>query len=156
MNKSTVYLLPLILFLAVSTMSCSTTTKHPLGLIDEQLAPCPNSPNCISSEMSTSTAYIEPLAVIVEPEEAWLCLKRSIEGLGGTIKRRDDRYLWATFKTKVFRFVDDVELRFDADSKLFHVRSASRVGYSDLGVNRKRVEILRERFAEEQEQALKP
>ncbi|OEU73436.1 MAG: hypothetical protein BA874_07210 [Desulfuromonadales bacterium C00003068] len=136
-------------------MSCSSTTKQPMGLINGQLAPCPNSPNCVSSEMSTSTAYIEPLAVKIEPEAAWLCLKRSIEGLGGTIKMAEDHYLWATFKTKVFRFVDDVELRLDADSKLIHVRSASRVGYSDLGVNQKRVELLREKFTEEQERVLK-
>ena len=153
MKRSTA-LLPFFLFMAVSTMSCSST-QHPLGLINGHLAPCPNSPNCVSSETSTRAAYIEPLAVHVTGEDVWVCLKRSITEMGGTIEKKEGRYLWATFKTKLFRFVDDVELRLDADAKLIHVRSASRVGYSDLGVNGKRVEVLRERFMQEQEQVVK-
>lgn len=153
MKRSSALLLPLVLLLSVSTMSCSST-KQPLGLINGQLAPCPNSPNCVSSEISASTAHIEPLAVKVEADEAWLCLKRALTELGGTIEKDEGRYLWATFRSKLFRFVDDVELRLDANNRLIHVRSASRVGYSDMGVNRKRIETLRERFMQEQKQEL--
>ena len=148
--------LTLLILLAMLSMSCSSTPRKPLGLINGHLAPCPNTPNCVASEMHTSVAYIDPLIVKIEPEKAWLSLKRSIESLGGSIEREEGHYLWATFKTKVFRFVDDMELRLDADSIVIHVRSESRVGYSDLGVNRKRVERLREKFAQEQERVLNP
>ena len=62
---------------------------------------------------------------------------------GGTIQREESTYLWASFTSKRLRFVDDVELRVDADKHIIHVRSASRVGRSDFGVNRARVEMLR-------------
>lgn len=143
--------LSLLIILAVLLMSCSAATQQPLGLIDGHLASCPNSPNCVSSEIKTSVAFVEPLTVLVSAQDAWQCLKRSINKMGGTIEQDDNHYLWATFKTKLFRFVDDVELRLDTDNKLIHVRSASRVGYSDLGVNSKRVEVLREKFMQEQE-----
>lgn len=58
----------------------------------------------------------------------------------------DERYLWATFSTRIFRFIDDLELRLDEENGVMHVRSSSRVGYSDMGANRRRVEDLRLRF----------
>jgi uncharacterized protein (DUF1499 family) len=66
--------------------------------------------------------------------------------LGGVISRLEDDYLAAMFETTLFRFVDDVELRLDAEAGVIHIRSASRVGRSDLGANRKRVAVLRSRF----------
>jgi uncharacterized protein (DUF1499 family) len=68
--------------------------------------------------------------------------------MGGTIARQSDEYVWATFRTKVFRFVDDMEFRMAAEENTIHVRSASRVGYSDLGLNRRRMEELRSKFYE--------
>jgi uncharacterized protein (DUF1499 family) len=66
--------------------------------------------------------------------------------MGGRIEREGDGYLWASFATRIFRFVDDVEFRMVADQGTIHLRSASRVGYSDLGVNRRRVAEIRNRF----------
>jgi uncharacterized protein (DUF1499 family) len=66
--------------------------------------------------------------------------------MGGKIQEERDGYLWAMFTSRVFRFVDDVEFRMVPTDGLIHVRSGSRVGYSDLGVNRRRVEKLRARF----------
>ena len=73
--------------------------------------------------------------------ENWSQIVRVVTELGGTVQTDTGSYLHATFVSRIFRFVDDLELR--ADGETIHVRSASRVGYSDLGVNRKRVEALR-------------
>jgi uncharacterized protein (DUF1499 family) len=70
--------------------------------------------------------------------------------MGGKIMHEDDYYLWATFSTKIFRFVDDLELRMDENNGVIHIRSGSRVGYSDMGANRRRIENFRIRFAEGQ------
>jgi uncharacterized protein (DUF1499 family) len=66
--------------------------------------------------------------------------------MGGKIEEEHDDYLWTTFTSRVFRFVDDVEFRMVSAAGKIHVRSGSRVGYSDLGVNRRRVEKLRALF----------
>jgi uncharacterized protein (DUF1499 family) len=80
------------------------------------------------------------------PEEAWKRLREAIQTLGGTIEEERDGYLRAIVTSRVFRFVDDLECRMVVAVGVIHVRSASRVGYWDLGVNRKRVEALREMF----------
>ena len=67
-------------------------------------------------------------------------VKNSIEEMGGSIQAENDNYLAATFNSSIFRFVDDLEIRFDADRIMIHMRSASRVGYSDRGINKKRIE----------------
>lgn len=151
MNSNTTMslLIPLLNVLAMLTVSCAYQGKGPAGLTDGKLAPCPGSPNCVSSEEASEPSRIEPLIFTGNPEAAWDCLKRAVLGMGGTIGRDEDDYLWATFKTSLFRFVDDVEFRMDAPNTVIHVRSASRIGYSDFGVNRKRVETLRRRFSEE-------
>jgi len=73
-------------------------------------------------------------------------VKRAIEAMGGRILEEQPGYLHAIFVSRLFRFVDDLELRLDEGAGVIQVRSASRVGHSDFGVNRKRVERLRERF----------
>jgi uncharacterized protein (DUF1499 family) len=72
--------------------------------------------------------------------------------MGGKIQEEHEGYLWATFTSKVFRFVDDVEFRMVSADGIVHVRSGSRVGYSDLGVNRRRVEKLRTLFNRKRDQ----
>ena len=116
------------------------------GLLEGLLRPCPGKPNCICSEDKESAAWVEPLAFEGAPKLAWERLQAIVEEMGGTIQRRTDQYIWATFRTKVFRFVDDMEFRLAADENTIHVRSASRVGYSDLGVNNRRVQELKSRF----------
>jgi uncharacterized protein (DUF1499 family) len=70
-----------------------------------------------------------------------------------TIINQQQHYIAATFTSKVFKFVDDFEIRIDAEEHQLHIRSASRIGYSDLGVNRRRVEQFRELFAAQQQAA---
>ena len=117
------------------------------GLVDGRLRPCPGTPNCVSSDVEGGhSAWIRPFAFEGSPEAAWQRLAQAVEAIGGTIRADTGDYLWATFTSRIFRFVDDVELRMDGEDRVIHVRSESRVGYSDLGVNRKRVERLRGAF----------
>jgi uncharacterized protein (DUF1499 family) len=114
------------------------------GIAGERLAPCPASPNCVCSD-HPGAGDDHAVAALRLPGGAaadhWSRITRLVTELGGTVHTDTGTYLHATFVSRFFRFVDDLELRADGES--IQVRSASRVGYSDLGVNRKRVEALR-------------
>ncbi|PLY00649.1 MAG: DUF1499 domain-containing protein [Desulfuromonas sp.] len=131
-------------------LSCASRGKQPPGLLDGHLAPCPGSPNCVSSEETDSSAFTKPFIFDGEASVAWTTLKQIIVLHGGTIQQDDGEYLWATFTSRLFRFIDDVEFRVDVENQRIHVRSAARVGYSYLGVNRKRVAKLRQAFTQGQ------
>lgn len=114
------------------------------GLFDGRLRPCPDHRNCACSEScEDARQFIEPISFVGEPKDAWKRAKELVIALGGRIERLDDSYLWATFRTRGFGFVDDLEFRLVAVEKVIHVRSAARVGRSDLGVNRRRLERMR-------------
>jgi len=117
-----------------------------VGIEDGRLKPCPDKPNCVCSENKAADSYIAPLSIHGSIHEAWTSAKQAIRELGGKFEKEGDGYLWATFRTRILRFTDDVELRMDEESRVIHVRSASRLGHSDLGVNKKRIESLRSRF----------
>jgi uncharacterized protein (DUF1499 family) len=119
-------------------------------MTDGKLAPCPRRPNCVSSEDDAGSARIEPLAFTGTPGAARECLKSSIRAIGGSIEFESDGYIWAVFKTTVFRFIDDMEFRIDTRNRVIHLRSASRIGYYDFGVNRRRTLSLRQSFLQEQ------
>lgn len=107
------------------------------GLVAGQLTQCPESPNCVSSEANTPTEKkVDPLAV-----GSWSEIPALVDDLGGVVTRQGADYISAEFTSSIFRFVDDVEFRL-TDS-VVHVRSASRVGYSDRGVNGARVATIR-------------
>ena len=127
-------------------LSIDSRRARETGLLNGKLRPCPGTPNCVVSEDSGKDSYIEPLTFSGEPGAAWEHAKEALTGLGGRIEKDTGDYLWATFRSRIWRFVDDTELRLDAADKVIHVRSASRVGRGDLGVNRKRVERLRNLF----------
>jgi len=142
-------LLDLLMLPCLLLLIASCTGKPPESqLVDGRLRPCPARPNCVSSEEEKTAAQIAPLAFQGSPDAAWQCLKETIRAAGGEISQEQEQYLRATFTSRVFRFVDDVEFRMVVADNLIHVRSASRLGYSDLGVNRKRVEKLRAVFNE--------
>ncbi len=126
----------------------SRSGKAP-GLVDGQLMPCGNKPNCVSS-MARVTDERHVDGIRFEPGDAdsvWTELTSTIVELGGKLTRNAPPYLAATFTSDVFGFVDDVECLISNESGTVHIRSASRVGYSDLDVNRKRVEAIRARLA---------
>lgn len=107
------------------------------GLVDGKLAPLPAKPNCVSSEAGT-----EDRKRVAPIEDTSLkAMSAAIMDTGGLITDTTQSYLRAEYRTSLYKFVDDVEVRMDG--KTAHIRSASRVGYSDRGVNRKRVEAIR-------------
>jgi len=111
------------------------------------LKPCPSSPNCVSSLAEDARHRVPPLSWTGELTQAKARLRRAVLAAGdATFVVEADTYWQLEFRSRLFRFVDDVEFLFDREHRLIHVRSASRVGYSDLGVNRKRVETIRARF----------
>jgi uncharacterized protein (DUF1499 family) len=130
-------------------LSHSATTPD-VQLVDGHLRPCPETPNCVSSESVAPQARIEPLRFKGSPQAAWSDLESSIRDLGGSVMERRDGILWATFTSRLFRFVDDLEFRMVAEEGVIHLRSASRVGRSDMGVNRERVARLRRLFEQRQ------
>ena len=120
-----------------------------LGVTDGRLASCPGSPNCVSSQAGPADRehYVEPLRFAGPPEAAWDRLARTVESRPRTrITARTGDYLHAEATSLLFRFVDDVEFLLDAPAGVIHVRSASRVGHSDLSANRRRVDALRIAF----------
>jgi uncharacterized protein (DUF1499 family) len=141
-----------VLFLAIALIVgrlvfLSITSKAPdTKLVNGSLRACPQTPNCVSSEEKDGSKGIAPLSFNSTTEKAWQKLRAAIKQTGGVVKRDDYFYLWATYTSTVFRFVDDMEFRLVPEKNIIHVRSGSRVGHSDLGVNRKNVEKLRKQF----------
>jgi uncharacterized protein (DUF1499 family) len=108
------------------------------------LAPCPSSPNCVSTQASDEGHAIVPFRYRKSRVEAKEALKEVIRSLPRTkLVEEDESYLHFEFTSLLIRFVDDVEFLFDDEAKTIHFRSASRTGYGDLGVNRKRMEQVR-------------
>lgn len=109
-----------------------------LGVKNGRLAPCKRSPNCVSSQANPVDLehYVAPLHGSMDQ------VRKAVEAFPRTtiIEARDD-YLYAEFRTRLLRYVDDVEFYFDG--RVVHVRSCSRLGRRDFGVNRQRVERLR-------------
>jgi uncharacterized protein (DUF1499 family) len=126
--------------------ACAGTPAGPERLPAGSLAPCPGRPNCVCSQDARPAFAIEPLTFADESAAAWARLRTILEAMGGRIERASAVHLHATFRSRIFRFVDDVEFLLDPGQGVIHVRSASRVGYSDRGVNRRRVEDLRARW----------
>jgi uncharacterized protein (DUF1499 family) len=136
-----------LLCLVVMIVGCSGSRSSQIGAAGGRLAPCPDSPNCVSSQSEDKGHAVAPLRYEGTAEAAMQKLVGIIRGMrGARIKTVQERYIHAEFTSFLFRFVDDVEFLLDDGSKTIHVRSASRVGYSDLGVNRRRVEEIRSRF----------
>lgn len=118
-----------------------------LGPHEGRLAPCGKAPNCVCSQADDPPHAIVPLEFSGGAAQAIERLERIVASLPRTrIVTRTGNYLHAEFTTLLLRFTDDVEFLLDEGASVIDVRSASRVGYSDLGTNRRRVEMIRERF----------
>lgn len=118
------------------------------GLVGGRLAKCPDKPNCVCTEFEADlTHYTEPVLISRSDTSGVLSgLKTVIQEMGGKVQKEDSQYLAATFTSSFFRFVDDLEIRIDLDQKTIHMRSSSRVGHSDRGVNKKRIERLKKLY----------
>jgi len=138
----------LVAFIVMAVLS----QKQPdsLGLQSGMLKPCPDSPNCVCSESHSKgdqQHFIEPIA---GNKETWENLKQVMIERGGEVQAETADYMHIIFSTAIFHYVDDVELRFDRGRGLIHIRSASRIGRSDFGVNRKRMESIKKALGDKE------
>jgi len=122
-----------------------------LGVREGRLAPCKSTPNCVSSQADADKDaghYVAPIRIGGSARDAWAALKSLLRAMPrvNIVAEKDD-YLYAEFASRTMGFVDDVEFLFDQKAGVIHVRSASRLGRSDFGVNRDRIETLRDRLA---------
>jgi uncharacterized protein (DUF1499 family) len=125
----------------------SIVAKNSINL-DGRLRPCPDTPNCVCSMDHDAAHDIEPLIFIGDPDDAMSRLKAVLADQKRTrLVAQEADYLHAECSSLVFRFVDDLEFSMDRPEKKIHVRSASRTGKYDFGVNRRRVEAIRRAFA---------
>ena len=131
MKKSLLALLPFL-------TACAGEPPQNIGVRDGRLSPCPESPNCVSSFESDEEHSIAALdATLAQIQRVVLALDEA------NIVEQSSDYMYVEFTSRLMRYVDDVEFLYDSASNQTHVRSASRLGYSDLGANRKRIEAIR-------------
>lgn len=139
----------------LSVTACSGMRPDTLGLHEGKLSPCPSKPNCVSSYSADEIHQITPYRYPVGNQSNAALIEQLKEALG-SIPRTEvitatDTYLHAEATSFLMRYVDDIEFLVDGDAGLVHVRSASRIGYSDFGVNRERVEAIRKYLLEKQQ-----
>jgi len=124
--------------------ACRGERPDDLGTAEGRLRPCPPTPSCVSSDAGDSDRWVAPLLLAAPAEEAWSAATQAVSQLqGARIVERTDSYLHAECSSPMLGFIDDLQLQLRPAERLIAVRSASRVGYWDLGVNRRRVERLR-------------
>lgn len=125
-------------------------TRPALGVGDGQLMPCPSTSNCVASQVAPADAghYVPPIVFRTDADKAWAALIDAVRGAErAAIVAERPGYLHVEFSSRVLGFVDDVEFQLDAGARRIHVRSASRLGRGDFGVNRARIEAIRARLA---------
>ncbi len=140
----------IVLIVGASTMLSILSGKPTnLGVTDGRLAVCPASPNCVSTQAEDANHRMEPIPFIGSADDAMQRIKDLVATMPRTkIVTVDGNYLHVEFRSAFFRFVDDVEFLIDPKEQVIHFRSASRVGYSDMGVNRRRMERIREAISQ--------
>ncbi len=139
-----VAMLPVV---GLALLSAFSRRPANLGVVDGRLAPCPDSPNCVSTQTDDAGHRMEPISWGGSPREAIEKIKLRIASLPrAKIVTETGNYLHVEFTSSLFRFVDDVEFLIDDKSGQIHYRSASRAGYGDLAVNRQRMEKFAAEF----------
>ncbi|NKB34847.1 MAG: DUF1499 domain-containing protein [Pseudomonadales bacterium] len=129
------FLFALIPFLS----ACAGEPPQNIGVREGRLTACPESPNCVSSFESDEEHGIDPLAASLDQ------IEQVLVGLEeANIVSASDNYLYTEFTSSLMGYVDDVEFLHDQNTGITHLRSASRLGYSDMGANRNRIERIRE------------
>lgn len=131
----------------VMLVACTGSRPALQAVRDGQLPACPESPNCVSSQATDERHQIAPLSFQGDPQESFATLKK-------VLAKRKDTQILSESATSIevefhtLLFVDDGQFLLDQEGQVIHVRSASRIGYSDLGQNRKRIEQIRREFSE--------
>jgi len=138
----------ILLLIVLIIVSCSSGPKK-IGMRGRFFQACPGTPNCVSSMDKRRNHYVAPINYTISNEDAF---KRLIVVLNSmnkvTVLKQTPTYVYVVFRTPLMNFKDDVEFYLPSFSKIIHIRSASRIGFSDMGANRKRVELIRKRFNE--------
>lgn len=156
MIKKIAYVFLAVIFLGVALGSfrfyklgveSQNTTDLGLGLKDGRLSACGDKPNCVSSTATDEQFVVRGFSISQDPQKSFSDL---VEKLAETeevqIEVQTDVYAHLSFRSRIFGFTDDLELHLHPELGKLDVRSSSRVGYSDLGANRKRVEMIREQY----------
>jgi len=139
---SNLYQIILFVKLSIILSSCSGVVPLTIG----QFAKCPEKPNCVSTKNSSIKNTIKPIFYKGSHENAKQNLLLAIKTFGSAkVKKELDQFIHVEFTSNIFRFIDDVEF-YLTEQGVIHFRSASRIGHSDLGVNRRRVEMIRIAF----------
>ncbi len=127
------FVLPILLLIGVlAILSYFSRRPGNVGLYDNKLKHCQSKKNCVCSEFiltegGDKKSAIDPIAMDKLDDQVWEKIKQIILASGGKIMKDDDKYIWATFRTRIFRFTDDLEIRLDKHNHVLHIRSASRV-----------------------------
>tara|TARA_R110001592_G_scaffold175466_5_gene414747 strand:- start:71949 stop:72452 length:504 start_codon:yes stop_codon:yes gene_type:complete len=153
-TKTTKLLLIGLISSAILLSACSGSRPTDIGISNGQLLPCPESPNCVNSRSNNQIHAIKAIHFKqpISQAEAILAVKEALMTLPDIeIIKETQTYLYAEARSKIMRFVDDVEFLFPNNDMIqeVHVRSASRLGYKDFDVNRLRIESIRAKLIEE-------
>lgn len=150
MTRRLAVLLTAAIIAIISTfwvMAKQSQSGYAIGLINNKLAACPSSPNCVCSEFPEDKAhYLSPVSYNIGPSVALVKASEIIAQQGGEINVSEENYLAATFRSETFGFIDDFEIRLASEPNQIHIRAAARVGYSDFGVNTERAQQLAKLF----------
>ena len=146
MIKGRIKIVALFLIL-MSAVACSGDAQETRSKITSELAPCPDSPNCVSTKSKDTSRAMPPLPYRNSGEESMDRLVAIVREMKrATIVSAAPSYLHVEFRSALFRFVDDVEFVPDDSARVIHYRSASRTGYYDFGVNRRRMQEISNRY----------
>jgi len=133
----------LIILTCLALLPAGCLGHEPKGRLETRnnLSPCPDSPNCVSTQSDGNAMTPLPyMGTMKKSQENLITILRGMKGC--TITKDEPGHIHAEFRSALFGFVDDVTFIFDNDTRLIHFRSASRTGYYDFGVNRKRMEEI--------------
>lgn len=134
-----------LIVISLSLTGCGGAASKAGGVVDGKLAPCPSSPNCVSTQAEADDSYhhMDPIPFTGSPADTQAKILAAIQAMPRTkVVTADPTYIHAEFTSGIMRYVDDVEFSIDADAGLINFRSASRMGYGDMGANRKRMNEL--------------
>jgi len=148
-NRITQGFLLVIVAGSLCISGCGGRMPEALAESSGRLAPCPASPNCVSSEATDALHAIPAYQIRGDAGAVWTALGKHVRAIPRVeIVTAEDDYLHVVFTSRLMRYRDDVELELDAESGVIRLRSASRVGYGDMGVNRERMESIRASMVE--------
>lgn len=137
----------LVVIVRLAMLSARAQRPKNLGLVDNQFFACPATPNCVSTHSTSPQHACDPIRFSGSAGDAFEKLQAIVEQQPRTqIISAATGYMHVEFTSRIFHFVDDVQFLFDENQQVIHFRSSSRSGYSDLGVNRQRMESLRAAF----------